>query len=144
MTTRNAAWLILMTVTGILSAAVTLYGIFSALVVDLRVDTVLIGLYCLLPIPAFPVFMLVRPQRRSTVLLFALAIAYLIVFSVVNRRSCIELGYCGSFASTLFQTMFLRPVLIYFASAVLSFIAMMTDREASGMRPMPPLSQEPD
>ena len=137
MTTRSAAWLILMTVAGILSAAVTLYGVYSALIVDFRADTVLVAFYCFLAILAFPVFMLVRPPRRSAVLLFVLAICYLVVFSVLNRRSCTELGYCGSVVSTLWQTFWTHSVLAYFAAAALSFAALMTDRAASGMRPMP-------
>ena len=44
---------------------VTLGGLYSVYGLDFRQDTVLSVLYCLLPILCFPVFILVRPARRS-------------------------------------------------------------------------------
>jgi hypothetical protein len=129
---RDAAWLAAMTLAGILSAAVTLYGMYSANSVDFRQNTVLTSLFCLLPILSFPVFLLVRPARRSTAMLAMLAIAYLAVYSRLDWRTCAELGYCGSVASTVLETLRTRPVLEYFGVAIFSFAALLVDDRTTG------------
>ena len=128
MTIRGTVWLFLMTAAGVLSAGVTLYGIYLATVVDFRANTVQISLYCLLPILCFPVFLLVRPARRSAALLAVMAVAYLVVYSALDRRSCSELGYCGSIASTVLDTFRTYSVLAYFGAAVLSFMGVRVER----------------
>lgn len=121
---RGILWLILMTLAGILSAAVTLYGIFSAIVVDFRADTVLISLYCLFPTLCFPAFMLVKPARRSAIAVAILAVGYVVVYSALNRRSCSELGYCGSIASTLIETIRTHSVRAFFGATILGFLGL--------------------
>ncbi len=74
MTVRGIIWAVLLSLAGILSAGVTLFGIWAAISVDLRQDTLLSGLYGGLPLLCFPVFLLVRPPRRSAVLLSLMAL----------------------------------------------------------------------
>jgi hypothetical protein len=130
MTVRGALWLALMTLAGLLSAAVTLYGVYSAIAVDFQLDASLITLYCLLPFLCFPIFMLVRPPSRSLTLLAVLALGYLAIYSMLNWRTCAELGYCGTVASTIIETLKTRTVLAYLAVVVLSFFALAVDDQS--------------
>ena len=128
MTIRGTMWLVLMTAAGLVCACVTLYGVYLTSVVDFRANTVLVSLYCLLPILCFPVFLLVRPARRSAALLVILAVVYLMVYSALDRRPCSELGYCGSIASTVFATFRTNSVLGYFTGCILSFLGLRVER----------------
>lgn len=131
---RGAAWLALMTVGGLLSAGVTLYGMFSFYSVDFRQDRLLTILFCLLPVLCFPAFLLVRPARRSIALQAAIAPAYLAVYSILDWRTCAELGYCGSVISTVLETLRTPQMLACFGAALSSFAALVVDRRPkSGM-----------
>ncbi len=121
-----------MILAGILSAAVTLYGVYSAIAIDFRQDPILTGLYSLLPFLSFPVFLLVRPAQRSAILLAILAVAYAGVFAALNWRTCAELGYCGSVASTVLETLSTRTVLAYFGVAIFRFAAQIADDQTTG------------
>ncbi len=116
-----------MTVGGISSAVVTLYGMYSVYAVDFRQDRVLTILFCLLPFLSFPVFMLVRPAGRSIALQSLIAPAYLAVYSMLNWRTCAELGYCGSVISTVMETLRTPQVLACFAAALFSLAALLVD-----------------
>lgn len=96
MTARGTAWLGLMSIAGVLSAGVTIYGTAAAVGIDFRQNPVLVCLYCLLPFMAFPVFMLVKSARISAALLAIIACSYLAVYSALSWRTCSELGYCGT------------------------------------------------
>lgn len=134
MTIRGILWLALMTATGIVSAGVTLYGVYSAIAIDLRPNPVLTGLYCLLPVMCFPVFFLVRPARRSTALLLILAIGYVVVFSMLNWRTCAELEYCSDVAATVLETMKTPMVLAFVGAAIGRFMADLIDDQKIGRR----------
>jgi hypothetical protein len=131
MTIRGIVWVALMTLGGIMSAAVTLYGVYSTLAVDLRQSPVLIGLYCLLAILCFPMFLLIRPARRSAALLVVLACGYLIVYSALSWRTCAELGYCGSVLDTVVEIFKTRTALAYFGAAILRSIAAVAENHAA-------------
>ena len=130
MTVRGAVWLALMTLAGLLSALVTLYGVYSAIAVDFQLDALLITLYCLLPFLCFPIFILVRPPSRSVTLLAVLAVGYFVIYSMLNWRTCAELGYCLTVASTLMETLKTRTVLAYLAVVLLSFSALVADDQS--------------
>jgi hypothetical protein len=112
-----------MTVGFILGVGVTLNGIYEAWAVDKRQDPVLTWVYCLSPILCFPVFFLVRSHRKSAVLLALLALAFLGAYSALNWRTCAELGYCASLASTVLETLQTFWVLAFFGVAAISFVA---------------------
>lgn len=131
MTIRGIIWAILLSLAGVLSAGVTLFGIRAAIVIDLRQDTLLSFLYCALPVLCFPVFVLVRPPRRAAVLLSLMALTYLGAYSTLNWRTCSELGYCQSLTETIFQTMSTNMVLAFFTVVILSLLAQLADDQSS-------------
>jgi hypothetical protein len=131
MTIRGIIWAVLLSLGGILSAGVTLFGIGRSFGVDLRQDTLLSCLYCGLPVLCFPVFLLVRPPRRAAVLLSLMALTYLGAYSALNWRTCSELGYCESLVETVFQTLSTNMVLAFFAVVILCLLAQLADDQSS-------------
>lgn len=127
MTIRGIIWAVLLVVAGVISAGVTLYGIYSALGVDLRQDTLLGCFYCGLPLLCFPVFILVRPQNRATFVLSLMALTYLGAYSALNWRTCSELGYCQSLLDTVMRTLNTDVVLAFFGVVILNLIAILVD-----------------
>ncbi len=124
---REFGGLALTTMAGVLSAIVSLCGLYSIYGLDFRQDTVLSGLYCLLPILCFPVFILVRPAQRSAAITAVFAVAYLVAYSMLNWRTCAAFGYCGSVASTVLETLMTRTASCYFEVALFSFAAVIVD-----------------
>jgi hypothetical protein len=131
MTIRGIIWAVLLTLAGILSAGVTLFGIGRSFGVDLRQDTLLSCLYCGLPVLCFPVFLLVRPPRRAAVLLSLMALTYLGAYSALNWRTCSELGYCESVVETVFRTLSTNMVLAFFTVVILCLLAQLADDQSS-------------
>jgi hypothetical protein len=130
-TTKRITWLTLMVVGCILGAIITLDGIYIALRVDLRQDSVLTGTYCLLPILCFPAFLFLRRTRRATVLA-VLACVFLAAYSALSWRTCAELGYCGSIVSTVLQVLPRPSVLAFFAIAAIAFaLSRIQDRRSA-------------
>jgi hypothetical protein len=131
MTIRGIIWVVLLALAGVISAGVTLHGFWSAVSIDLNQDTLLVLVYCALPILCFPVFLLIRPPRRAAILLSLMALTYLGAYSALNWRTCSELGYCESLTATVMQTLSTNMVLAFFAVVILSLIALLVDDRAS-------------
>jgi hypothetical protein len=131
MSLRGIAWSALMLLGAIVSAGVTLHGIYNALRVDFSQDSLLSSTYCLLPILCFPVFVLVRPASRAAFLLAVLACGFLVAYSALNWRTCAELGYCTSILATVLETLSTRQVLGFLAVAAISLIAEKVDDSGS-------------
>ena len=128
---RGIAWAVLLAFAGVLSAGVSLYGIYSAIRIDLRQDTALTFLYCALPVLCFPVFLLVRPASRSAFVLSLMALSYLGAYSALNWRTCSELGYCEGVTVTVMQTLSTNIVLAFFAVVILTLVAQLVDDRSS-------------
>jgi hypothetical protein len=128
---RGIAWAVLLVFAGILSAGVSLYGLYTAIRIDLRQDTLLSCLYCGLPVLCFPVFLLFRPPSRSAFVLSLMALTYLGAYSALNWRTCSELGYCEALTATVMQTLSTNIVLAFFAVVILTLIAQLVDDRAS-------------
>jgi hypothetical protein len=128
---RGIAWALLLVLAGVLSAGVSLYGLYTAIRIDFRQDTLLSLIYCALPILCFPVFLLVRPRSRSAVLLSLMAITYLGAYSTLNWRTCSELGYCDDIIATVMQTLSTNVVLAFFAVVILTLITQLVDDRGS-------------
>jgi hypothetical protein len=111
-------------VAGLLSFAVTLHAIWTVWAIDLRADPFVTCLYCIFPGLMFFVLLLVRPLRRKTALLWLLAVGYLLTASILNWRTCAELGYCSTVASTVIETFRTKPVLAAFAVAALDSMSL--------------------
>ena len=131
MTLRGIIWAVLLLLAGVLSAGVTLFGIWSALAIDFRQDTALCVVYSALPILCFPVFLLVRASGRAAILLSLMALTYLGAYSALNWRTCSELGYCLSMTATVMQTLSTNMVLAFFFVVILSLLAQLVDDRSS-------------
>jgi len=127
MTIRGIIWAVLLALAGVLSVGVSVRGVWSAMSIDLRQDTVLSLVYCAMPVLCFPVFFLVRPAGRSTFLLSLMALTFLGTYSALNWRTCSELGYCESVIATTMQTLSTNVVLAFFAVVILNLIALLVD-----------------
>ena len=136
MTIREIAWLALMTVTGILNAVVTVYGAYLWISIDFDLNPILTYLFSTLPLLCFPTFLLVRRPTKSAAIIAILALAYFIVYSTLNWRTCAELGYCASVVSTVIDTLKTWSVLAFFAVPILTFVAQFVDRPKAG-KPSP-------
>lgn len=127
MTIRGIIWSVLIAVSAVVSAGVSVHGIWSAMSIDLRQDTALSVVYCAMPILCFPVLLLLRPLSRSTFVLSLMALSFVAVFSMLNWRTCSELGYCESAMATVMQTINADVVLAYFGVVILNLIALLVD-----------------
>lgn len=132
MTIREIAWLALMAVTGILNAVITVYGAYLWISIDFDSSPVLSYLFGTLPLLCFPTFLLVRRPAKSAAITAILALAYLIVYSALNWRTCSELGYCTSVVSTVVETLKTWSVMAFVAVPILTFAAQYVDRPQSG------------
>jgi len=130
MTVRRKVQLCLVFLACLLSCAVTFFGIYLAMAVDVHFNPLLSILYCALPILSLPVFLLTFVFRKLAALQPILAFAYLAVYSALNWRTCSSLGYCGSVASTVLMTLRSHSALAYFAVALLSIAPARLDRTA--------------
>ena len=131
MTIRGIIWAVLLSLAAILSAGVSVHGVWSAMSIDLQQDTVLSFVYCAMPVLCFPVFLLVRPASRSTFVLSLMALTLLGTYSVLNWRTCAELGYCQGVIGTVLQTLNTNVMLAFFAVVILNFIALLVDDHRS-------------
>lgn len=127
---RDFARLGAKTLAGFLSAAVTLHAVYSTLSVDIRADPVLTLLYCAFPGLSFFVFLFLGSRSVGVVIQVLLAVGYLTTASMLNWRTCAELGYCGTVWSTVFETLKTRPLLSAFAVAALSIVALLVNRRS--------------
>jgi hypothetical protein len=115
------------TAAGILSLGVSAYGVHSFGWVDMRQDTLITGLFCILPVLSFPVFLLAfRWPFWSAAIHWLLAAGYLVIYSMLDWRTCAELGYCNGVSATVLQTLTARPVEACFAVAVLNLAAVLS------------------
>ncbi len=79
------------------------------------------GFYGILPILSFPVTLVsFRSLRWSVALHWALAVGYLGVYSILDWRTCSELGYCQGVLATVLETSTVLRVRAVFAVAVLN------------------------
>jgi hypothetical protein len=131
MTLRRIAQLCFVLLAGVVSFAVTMAGVASAMAIDMHFNPLLSILYWFLPIMSLPVFLLGFVLRKLVTLQAILALAYLAVYSALNWRTCSSLGSCGSIASAVLMTLRTRAVLAFFAVAILSLAVMALDRGGS-------------
>lgn len=126
----------------LLSFAVSVYGLLPFASADFRQDAAVMILYCVLPVLSFPVTLLFsRSLRWSVALHWILALGYLTAYSLLDWRTCAELGYCQGVLSTVFATLTGRRVQGVFAVAVLNLALLFLRRylrsaqvESNGIR----------
>ena len=127
MTIRGIIWSVLIAVSAVVSAGVSVRGVWSALSIDMRQDTALTIVYCAMPILCFPVLLILRPLSRSTFVLSLMALTFVGAYSVLNWRTCSELGYCESVIATVMQTINTDFALAYFGVVILNLVALLID-----------------
>lgn len=127
MTIRGIIWSVLIAVSAVVSAGVSVRGVWSALSIDMRQDTALTIVYCAMPILCFPVLLILRPLSRSTFVLSLMALTFVGTYSVLNWRTCSELGYCESVIATVMQTINTDFALAYFGVVILNLVALLID-----------------
>lgn len=89
----------------LLSFAVSVYGLLPFLSADFRSDAVVMSLYCILPVLSFPVTLVsFQSMRLSVMLHWLLAFGYLAVYSMLDWRTCAQLGYCQGVMATVLVT----------------------------------------
>jgi hypothetical protein len=118
---HRAVYLLGRTLTGFGSIAVSMYGLYVYSGANLNLDTLMTRLYCFVPLLSFPVFVLSFWYRRLSIgLHWAMAIVYLVVYSMLDWRTCSELGYCSGVLVTVLQTLLTLPALVTLAVAFLN------------------------
>jgi hypothetical protein len=114
------------TIAGMGSFLVSAYGAYICNEAHFRQDTVEMGLFCILPALFFPVFLAsFRWLRWSVALHWILAAVYLIDYSMLDWRTCSELGYCRGALATVMLTFTARPVEGAFAVAAFGLAALL-------------------
>lgn len=106
------------------------WGVYSAWSIDFRMNPVLSVLYCALPVLSFFLVVRIRRGRIPAWSLSAAASLYLVVYSMLNWRSCSAYGYCGSVAGTVFLTLKTPSMLAFILAAACSFGAQISRRRA--------------
>jgi hypothetical protein len=119
-------------IAGLLSFAMLGFGLYSAWGIDVRFNPVPSALYYILPIASFPVFAIGFVWRKAAIVQAAMALVYLLVCTILDRRTCSSLGYCAGVTSTIFLALKTQPVLAFFATAIASLAAMLTLPTQSG------------
>jgi hypothetical protein len=126
MTVRRAASYLARTIAGIGSLLLAMYGLYVYSGLNLRQDPVPVSLYCFLPMLGFPVYVLgIWRLRASVVTHWVFAFVYLAAYSMLDWRTCSELGYCKSVLATVFETLTARPVEAMFGVAIFNLIALL-------------------
>jgi hypothetical protein len=134
MTIRGIVWAVLLALAAVISAGVSVHGVWSYLAIDVKQDTSLTVIYCAMQVLCFPVLLLARPVNRAAFLLSLMALVYLAVFSALNWRTCSEHGYCQGVIGTVLQTLSTNTVLGYFSVVILCLIAILVDDHSAGWR----------
>lgn len=73
---------------------------------DFRTDTVVMALFCGVPLLSFPASLIFYRRIKAAALAhWTLALVYLTVYSMLDWRTCSAFGYCQSVMQTVLVTM---------------------------------------
>lgn len=111
MRSREVVNIDLRSVAGVCTLFVSLHGLWGAYGLDLRIDTAVAFLYCLLPVSSFFVFLFVRSPKIEVGLHCLVALGYWTTYAMLNQRTCTAFGDCGTIAATTSMTLTTQPVL---------------------------------
>ncbi|MGO9437558.1 MAG: hypothetical protein ACLPH3_13475 [Terracidiphilus sp.] len=120
---RELLWVGLRGAAGLCSIFVSVRGFDGMYGIDFRIDTLISILYCVFPVASFFIFIFVKPPKLEVSLHALIAIGYLTTFSILNWRTCAELGYCESVATTVLGTLRTWPVAAGFGVVVFCLAA---------------------
>lgn len=116
---------------GLFSCLLALYGLVAIRGLDLRQNAVLSAAYCALPLLSLPLYFIALAVRKLLPLQTVLVLAYIPVYSALNWRTCVELGYCGSMASVVLMTIATSKVLLFCGVALSSLAAFVVERSGA-------------
>ncbi len=128
MTERRSSRKLFTIPAGVFSCLLTLYGLAAIRGLDLRQDTVLSVAYCGLPLLSLPFYLPALAVRKLLPIQAILFLGYVAVYSVLNWRTCAELGYCGSVASVVLLTITTSKVMLFWGVALSSAAAWAVER----------------
>lgn len=111
-------------IAGLLSFAMLGFGLYAAWGIDVRVDPIPSVLYYILPIASLPVFAIGFVWRKAAIVQAMMAIAYVVVCTILDWRTCSALGYCAGLTSTILLVLKTERVLAFFGTAIASCAAM--------------------
>jgi hypothetical protein len=134
---KEAVWLTARAVTGVLCMMVTFRGALSIYGMDFRINPILSATYCTLPTLSIFVFALVKRPRVEFLAHLVIAAGYLVSFSMLNWRTCAELGYCTTVDATVWETFCVRPVLYAWGVACLSALTILLDHKPAARAARP-------
>jgi hypothetical protein len=137
-------WLnrILNALAAVASFGVLGWGVYSLWSIDFRMNPVLSILYCALPVLPFCLVARVRRGHVSAWWLSAAASAYLVVYSMLNWRTCSAHGYCGSVERTICLTLETPSMLGFIVAAACCLGAEAIRTRAGVGKPPETQSQE--
>jgi hypothetical protein len=126
MRARRVLLILCRVITGFGSFMVSLYGVYAWIGMGMQHDSIAANLFWILPLLSLPVFVLSYFRFPLSVMLhWALALSYLVVFSMLDWRTCSALAYCHSVFATVMQTMTAWPLLATFAVALFNQFAIL-------------------
>src|SRR5579863_2656018 len=125
MTSRELPWIGLRTATGVCALFVSLHGIWNLYGLDLRIDTLISVLYCLLPFLSFFVFLFMKRLELEVVAHVLIAAGYLASYAFLNWRTCSGFGYCTTVEATIQVTLLTKSVLAAVAVVFLSTLTLL-------------------
>jgi hypothetical protein len=120
-------WIALRTLTGVCALFLSVHGLWNLYGLDLRIDTLVSVLYCLLPFLSFFVFLFVKTARVEVAMHALIALGYATVYSILNWRTCSGFGDCISVGSTIAATVRTKSVLAALAVVILSGVGVFFD-----------------
>jgi hypothetical protein len=122
---RTFLWIALRTAAGLCSVFVSVRGLEGAYGIDFRIDALVSTLYVVFPVASFFIFLFIKAPKLEAALHAIVAVGYLTTFSILNWRTCAELGYCGTVASTVVETLKTKPVAASFGVVIFCLAALM-------------------
>jgi hypothetical protein len=103
----------------------TTYGVYIYAGLNLDIDTLPTSVYCFAPMLSLPVFLLSFWRHRlSAGLQVLMAVLFVTAYSLLNWRTCSELGYCGSVAATVGITLTAHASVAMLAVAITNLAAL--------------------
>jgi hypothetical protein len=126
MKTRTVISVLCRSIAAVGSLLVSAYGAYCFDGADFRRDALAMSLFCILPALSFPVFLFsFWSLRWSVATHWILAAGYLAVYSLLDWRTCSELGTCHSLLQVVLLTLTAGPVEAPFAVAAFNLAALL-------------------
>ncbi|MDE3202580.1 MAG: hypothetical protein KGN79_16845 [Acidobacteriota bacterium] len=105
-TVESVAKAVVLRVMRLGSFLISLSALYVFTWADFRTDTIVMVLFCGMPLLSFPASLVFyRRIKAAAIAHWALALVYLVVYSMLDWRTCSAFGYCQSVMQTVLVTM---------------------------------------